>query len=74
MSDLWNRIPAQIRTVINVALGALLTWAATDGLDLLGSADLDPVWKGLLVGVATAIVRSLNPADTVYGVGAHEEL
>lgn len=70
MTDLWNAIPAPLRTVINVALGALLAWAATDGLNLLGSSDLDPVWKGLLVAVATAVVRSLNPADDAYGLGS----
>ena len=70
MSDLWLKIPAPLRTIVNVALGALLAWAATDGLNLLGSSDLDPVWKGLLVAVATAVVRSLNPADTGYGLGA----
>ncbi|MGL4257025.1 MAG: hypothetical protein ACRCSL_11880 [Microbacterium sp.] len=72
MSDLWNAIPAQIRTIINVALSALIVWVGTDGLDILGSSDLDPVWKGLLIAVVTAVVRALNPVDGVYGLGSDE--
>jgi hypothetical protein len=70
MSDLWNAIPVQLRTIINVAVSALIVWVGTDGLDVLGSADLDPVLKGLLVAVVTAVVRSLNPLDGAYGVGS----
>ena len=75
MSEFWNAIPAPLPTIINVAFAAFLTWAATDGLDVLGSADLDPVFKGLLLAVVTAVVRSLNPLDTGtpgYGIGTHE--
>lgn len=70
MTDLWNAIPLQIRTILNVAFSALTVWVGTDGLDLLGSADLDPVWKGLLIAVVTAVVRSLNPLDGAYGAGS----
>ena len=71
MNEFWNSLPPQIRTVINVALGALITWAATDGLAALADVDVAPVLKGLLIGVATAVVRSLNPADSAYGVGSN---
>lgn len=64
----WDNIPVQVRTVINVALGALLAWAATDGIAALTSWDISPIIKTLLVGVATAVVRSLNPVDTGYGI------
>lgn len=72
MQAFWDSIPAPIRTIINVAFAALLTWAATDGLDQLAAIDL-PTWaKGLLVAVATAVVRALNPLDSGtpgYGIG-----
>jgi hypothetical protein len=73
MTDFWNSLPPQVRTIINVALGALLTWAATDGLTALAAVDVPPLVKALLVGVATAVVRALNPLDTgtpAYGLGA----
>lgn len=73
MSDLWNRLPLQVRTIVNVAFAAFLVWAATDGLDLLSSADLAPVWKGLLLAVTTAVIRALNPADDAYGLGSSDE-
>lgn len=68
MTEFWNSIPLPLRTVINVAFAAFLTWAATDGLDQLAAVDL-PTWaKGLLLAVVTAVVRALNPADTAYGL------
>jgi uncharacterized membrane protein (DUF441 family) len=73
MNDLWNNLPPQIRTIINVALGALLAWAATDGLKALAEVDAPPLVLALLVGVATAVVRALNPLDAGtpgYGIGA----
>jgi hypothetical protein len=42
MTDFWNSLPPQVRTIINVALGALLTWAATDGLNALAAVPPAP--------------------------------
>ena len=70
MQEFWTSIPAPVRTIINVAVAALITWAATDGLNSLASVDLNPVAKGLLLAVATAVVRALNPADSAYGIDA----
>lgn len=71
----WNRIPTPMRTVINVAIGAVIAWALSDGLQLLLALDMPPWLKVLLAGVSTAVVRAMNPADDAYGVGTtHNEL
>ncbi len=63
----WEKIPAPIRTMFNVAAAALLTWFVTDGI---AGLDLSPAILAVLTAVGTAIVRALNPVDSVYGVGS----
>lgn len=59
----WIALPAQARTVINVCAGAAVAALVTFGVDAVTSLDL-PAWlKVLLMAVATAFVRAINPAD-----------
>lgn len=73
---LWDAIPLPVRTILNVGItgallvffGAIVSAKGVTGVDwaAVGRATLDAF--GL--GVATAVVRSLNPLDTLYGVKA----
>lgn len=67
LRDLWNAIPVPVRTMLNVAVAALLTWFVTDGI---AGLDLSPALLAVLTAVGTALVRALNPVDGVYGIGA----
>lgn len=74
----WNAIPAPIRTVINVALAAALLVVVGDVVDAQGVTAVDWSQSGtdalnaLGLGVATAILRALNPLDHGYGTRSGE--
>ena len=76
----WIALPAQVRTVINVCVGAAITAGVTLGVQSLTTANIPDWLKVILVGVSTAFVRAMNPADAAYGnvadslqpVGRHE--
>ena len=71
---LWDSIPAPVRTIVNVVIGA--GFAA--GLDYViahvsgGALDLNALGKVVLVACGTALVRALNPVDTTYGIGSSD--
>ena len=72
LRSLWEKIPAPLRTIVNVALGAALA-AAVGYLTQVVSGDTFDVnvfLAAVATAVGTAIVRAINPADTGYGVGA----
>ncbi len=81
MSDVWLKIPAPIRSALRVAFGALLTWALTDGVQLLTDSTI-PTWaKGLILAVIVPALRALDPTEPSFGlaseadyIGRHEEL
>lgn len=71
----WNAIPAPLRTIINVVLGAvvaaLANYIATTVSD--GSFDINAAWQVVLAAFSTALVRALNPLDqgtSAYGFGS----
>jgi hypothetical protein len=68
----WESIPASIRTILNVTVGAAVAAAISYLVSHLsgGSIDLGALAQAVLVAAATALVRAINPADTVYGVNA----
>lgn len=68
----WDSIPAYLRTLINVALGAALAAAVTylTGVVAGESFDLNAFVGLILTAVGTAVVRALNPIDTAYGLGS----
>ena len=69
MTELWNSIPAVLRSSLRVAFGALLVWVLTDGVQLLTDSTL-PTWsKGLLLAVFIPAVRALDPTETAFGIG-----
>jgi hypothetical protein len=74
MSQLWESIPAPIRTIINVVMGAAFAAAVTYVLGNISGGSIDPnaLGKVVLVAAGTALVRALNPADTAYGIGKPE--
>lgn len=79
MQAFWESIPAPIRSAIRVAFGALLTWALTDGVQLLADTTIPPWVKGLILAVIVPSLRALDPTETAFGkgstpdpVGAHE--
>ena len=71
----WEKIPAPIRTIINVSVAGALVFffgqvVAANGVTSLdwaavGSQTLD----AFALGVATAALRALNPLDSAYGLG-----
>lgn len=68
----WESIPAAIRTILNVTVGAAVAAAISYLVSHLsgGSIDLGALAQAALVAAATALVRALNPADTTYGINA----
>ena len=67
----WASIPAPVRTMLNVVLGA----AAAAGVSYLAAnighpVDLTIAGQTVFVAIATALVRTLNPADASFGVGS----
>jgi len=71
----WNAIPAPLRTVINVVLGAVVAALANYVTVTVsdGSFDINTAWQIVLAAFSTALVRALNPLDTgtpAYGAGA----
>jgi hypothetical protein len=70
----WNALPAYVRTVINVALGAALAAAVTylGGVVNGEPFDLNLFVAAVLTGIGTAVVRALSPIDTAYGIGSGE--
>ena len=68
----WDTLPAPLRTIINVAAGAALAAAVTYLVGVISGGSFDPsvFLTVILTAVGTAVVRSVNPADTSYGVGS----
>ena len=73
---LWVSIPAPIRTVINVAVAAALLVVASAVIKAEGLTGVDWGSTGINaidafgLGIATAVLRWLNPLDNGYGVGS----
>lgn len=71
----WEKIPAPIRTIINVSVAGALVFFFGQVVAANGVTSLDwaTVGKQTLdafgVGVATAALRALNPLDDAYGRG-----
>lgn len=73
MSEFWLSIPAPLRSALRVAFGALITWALTDGVQLLTDSTV-PTWaKGLILAVIVPSLRALDPTETAFGNGADPE-
>lgn len=76
LKNAWAAIPRPVRTVVNVAIagavvvvaGAVMTAHGVTGVNwsTTGRAALD----ALGLGVATAVLRALNPLDDAYGVAS----
>lgn len=68
----WDSIPAALRTIINVALGAAFAAAVSylTGVVSGGAFDLNALVEVVLTAIGTAVVRALNPADAIYGFGS----
>lgn len=72
---LWDSIPTPIRTVLNVAIAAGVLVVVSAVIDAQGVTGVD--WSGTGVaalnavglGIATAVLRALNPLDDAYGLG-----
>lgn len=75
MSQVWESIPAPVRTILNVVVGAAFAAAVSYVIGHLsgGSLDLNALGQAVLIAAGTALVRAINPADTVYGVGSNSE-
>ena len=69
---LWGNIPAPLRSIINVALGAALAAVVGYLTTVVSGGAFDPslLLAAVATAVGTAIVRALNPLDPGYGVGA----
>jgi len=72
VQDLWESIPAPIRTIINVVAGAGLAAGIGYVVDSLtgGALDVNVLVKVIAAACGAALVRALNPADSAYGVGS----
>jgi hypothetical protein len=79
---LWVSIPAPIRTIINVAVAAAVLVIVSAVIKAQGVTGVDWGATGISaidafgLGVATAVLRWLNPLDNGYGVGSkigHDE-
>lgn len=70
MTAFWESIPAQIRSALRVALGALIAWALTDGVQIVTDSTM-PLWiKGLLLAVVVPSIRALDPTEAAFGIKA----
>lgn len=79
MTVFWNKIPAPLRTVLNVVLGAGVAAFVTylTGVVSGGTFDVSLAVQAVLTAVGTALVKALNPVDTGtpgYGVGVDATL
>lgn len=76
LQALWAQIPAPVRTIINVVLGAAFAALVTylTGVVSGGTFDVSAAWQAVLTAAMTALVRSLNPLDGAatggYGLDA----
>jgi len=71
MMNFWEQIPAPVRTVLNVVMGAAVAAGVQFVAASLGhSLDVNGLFQVIAVAAATALVRALNPADTAYGVNS----
>jgi hypothetical protein len=72
--NLWNAIPAPIRTVLNVAIAGGITVICAAVIRAQGVTDVDWAATGeaalnaVGLGLATAAWRALNPLDSAYGI------
>lgn len=69
IQDLWDALPIQVRTIVNIALGAAVTALVNYGVSILsgGQFQFNELVNVVLVGVSTAVVRQFNPLDTYPG-------
>lgn len=69
---LWEKIPAPLRTLINVALGAALAGGVGYLVQVVSGDkfDVNLFIAAIATAVGTAVVRAINPADAGYGVGS----
>ena len=71
MTSFWEKIPAPVRTVLNVVAGAAVAAGVQYVAASLGhSLDVNGLWQAIVIAAATALVRAINPADSAYGVGS----
>ena len=72
MQQFWDAIPAPLRSIINVCLGAALAAAVGYLTKVVAGDSFDPslLVSVVATAVGTALVRWLNPLDSAYGVGA----
>lgn len=70
MTKFWLSIPAPIRSFLRVVFAGLVTWALTDGVQLLTNADLPPWLKALIFATLVPAIRGLDPTETSFGVKA----
>lgn len=66
--ELWELIPAPIRTIINVVVGAGIAAAITVAQSG-GEVTVKTLWTAFLAGAGTAFWRAINPLDATYGLG-----
>ena len=71
-TQLWDSVPAPVRTIINVVAGAGFAAGIAYVVDHLagGALDVNAIVKVVLVAAGTALVRAINPADNSYGIGS----
>lgn len=65
LKDLWDSLPIQARTIINIALGAAVTALVNYGVGLLsgGHFQFNELVNVVITGVSTAVIRQVNPLD-----------
>lgn len=69
---LWEKIPVQFRTVINVCLGAAFAALVTYGVGVVsgGTFNISELGTAVLTAVGAVIVRMVNPGDSYGGLVA----
>jgi hypothetical protein len=78
LRTLWAAIPAPIRTVINVAVAAAVLVVVSAVIKAQGLTGVDWSATGISavdalgLGLATAVLRWINPLDDAYGPGSGE--
>jgi hypothetical protein len=76
LRNIWTAIPAPIRTVINVAVAAAALVVVSAVIKAQGVTGVDWSATGISaidalgLGLATAVLRWINPLDDGYGRGS----
>jgi len=70
LRDLWEKIPVQFRTLINVCLGAAFAALVTYGVGVVsgGTFSISELGTAVLTAVGAVIVRMVNPGDSYGGL------